>query len=69
MVVVVVLLSGSVLLSYYLEPDVIPTARTGFARKLKSPETPGFRRTRPPTHGQPTWWLVVMVVVEEEEEE
>ena len=66
--VVVVLLSCSVSSPYYLEPDVVPTARTGFARKLKSRKTPGFPRIRPPTQCQPTPWLVVMVVVEEEEE-
>ena len=34
--VVVVLLSCSASSSYYLEPDVVPTARTGFVRKQKS---------------------------------
>ena len=69
MVVVAVLLSCSVSSSYYHEPDVVPTARTGFARELKSRETPGFPRTRPPTQGQPTRRLVAVVVVEEDEEE
>ena len=65
----VMLLSCSASLSYYLEPDVVPTARTGFARKLKSRERPGFPRTRPPTQGQPTRWFVVVVVVVVVEEE
>ena len=72
--VVVVLLSCSASSLLYLEADVVPTVKTGFARKLQSRETQGFPRTRPPTQGQPTQWLVVVVVVavvvkEEEEEE
>ena len=60
---VVVLLSCSASSSYYLEHDVVPTARTGFARKLKSRETRGVPRTRPPTQGQPTRRPEVVVVV------
>ena len=65
---VVVLLSCSAS-SSYLEADVVPTVKTGLARKQKSRETRGFPRTRPPTQGLPTRWLVVVVVVVVEEEE
>ena len=54
--VVIVALSSNTSSSSTQEANAVPTAKTVFARKLKSRETQGFPRTRPPTQGQPTRW-------------
>ena len=49
--VVIVALSSSTSSSSTQEANAVPTAKTGFARKLKSRETRGVPRTGPPTQG------------------
>ena len=61
--VLMVALSSSASSSSTQEANAVPTAKTGFARKLKSRETRGFPRTRPATQGQPMRWPEVVVVV------